>query len=69
VVQLRDGVGLALKSPLRVRVVSRFVGEKLQGDFTPQAHIFGFIHDPHAATAELPGNAVVTDCLSEHRAF
>ena len=67
VIQLRDGVGFALEAPLGVRVVGGFLGQELQGDFPGQTDVFGLVDDAHAASAELAGDAVVTDCVPEHR--
>ena len=66
-IQLRDRVGFALEAAFGIRVVGEFLGQKLEGDFPRQTDIFGFVHDAHSATAELAGDAVVTDRVPEHR--
>ena len=41
--------------------------EEFEGDAPAQLRILGFIDQAHAATAQWTQNAIVTDCLVEHR--
>src|SRR5271157_2781712 len=58
-VQRRGGPGFAPETGQRVGVLRYIWREELERDKTAEAHVLGFVHHPHAATAQLLDNAVV----------
>ena len=77
-IQSRRRSGLALKTLQRRGVFFQLVGQKLQSDVPAEIDVLGFIHDPHAAAAQLVKDAVMGDgfardqqstpkCLSDGR--
>jgi len=67
VVQGGGGLRFPLETCQRLRIVSHFIGKEFQGNKTVQARVFGFVHDTHAAPAELLDNAVMRDGLADER--
>ena len=65
VIQRGSGPRLALETAKRLRVVSNFIGQKLQGHEPVQAGVLGFINHAHSAPAELLNDAVVGDGLAD----
>jgi hypothetical protein len=58
--------GFAPETFQSLRVLRDVVRQKLQRDEAAQVLVFGFIDNPHPATAKLLDNAVMRDGLSDH---
>ena len=66
VIESGSGLRLALKTAQGLRIAGNFVGQKLEGNETMQAGIFGLVNDAHAAAAQLFDDPVVGDGLADH---
>ena len=51
----------------RLAIPSQFIGKEFQGDEAVQAGVFRLVHHTHPAAAEFLDDAVVLDCLADHR--
>jgi len=58
-VQRRGGPGFAPETGQRGGVLRYIWREELERDKAAEAHVFGFVHHSHAATAQLLDDAVV----------
>ena len=65
-IELRSRSRLARKALQRALVSDQMIGNELQRDMPPQAHIFRLIDNSHPAAAELPKHAVVGNGLTHH---
>ena len=65
--QRRDDSRFAQEAVHRLRIRSRFDGQQLDCDVTPEARVLSFIHHPHAAAAKLGEDAIVRDGEADHR--
>jgi hypothetical protein len=63
-VQRGGGAGFTPETFQRRRVLSRRLGQQLDGNQTTELLVFGFIHDAHAAPAQATDDPVV----APHRA-
>ena len=59
------GLGFASESFERLAVLGEFLGQKLQGDKTAEARVFGFIDHAHATAAELLDDPVMGDVVKQ----
>ena len=66
VVQRRSSTRFALKALQRSLVLRHFLWKELECDPSSQLRVFGFVDDTHSAAAELRGNLVMGDGLSNH---
>src|SRR5208337_5543143 len=64
VIQGGSGPRLPLETCERLRVVSDFVRQKLQGHEPVQADVLGLVNHAHSATAQLLDDAIVGDGLA-----
>ena len=60
-------LGFALEAAECLRVAGHFVGQEFQAYKTVQPSVLGLVNHPHPAAAELFDNAVVRNCLVDHR--
>ncbi len=65
-VQGGRSLGFALKSGQDLGIAGDIFGEKFQGNEAMEARVLSFVNDSHAATAELFGDPVVRDGLTNH---
>jgi hypothetical protein len=65
-VQRRCGPRLQQKTVERILIARKSRRQKLQRNTALQVEILRFINDPHAAAAQLAGNAVMRDGLADH---
>ena len=65
-VELRRGPSLARKAVERAFVLDQVIGNKLQRDMAPQAHVFRLVDHSHPAAAQFPNHAVVGHSLPNH---
>src|SRR5271157_4555463 len=65
VIQGRGRPRLPLETAERLRVVSNFVGQKLQGHETVQSDVLGLVNHAHSATTQLLDDAVMGDGLAD----
>src|SRR5579864_1387849 len=63
-VQGGRGLGLALKTSERSRLIGEFVGKQLQYDVATQLEVFRFVYHTHAPAADLADDAVMGNRLS-----
>src|SRR2546426_8661004 len=66
VVQGGRGLGFALKTSERMRVLGNFGGQELQGNETVQPHVLGLVDHTHASATELLDDVVMRDGLADH---
>ena len=64
-VECRCGLGLALESAERLRVIGQFVGKKLQGDHPSELRVFRLVDNTHPSATEFLNDAVVRDGLAD----
>lgn len=65
-IQSGSRLRFALESGQGLRIAGHFVGEKLEGDETMEASVFGLIHYTHATTAEPFEDTVVRNGPADH---
>src|ERR1700693_6613367 len=66
-VECRCSLGFTLKAAERLRIAGHFVGQEFQTHKTMQASVLGLVNHPPPADTELFDNAVVRNCLVDHR--
>ena len=66
-IQRRSGPRLSPEALQRLRILRSFLGQKLQGNKTPQRSVFRFIDNSHPTAAQQFHNPVVGNCCSNHR--
>jgi hypothetical protein len=67
-VQGRSGLRLTLEASEGLRILGDLIGQELQGDKAVQFYILSLVNHTHPATAQPLDDAVVRDCLADHRA-
>ena len=67
VIQRRRGPRLAAESGQRLGIVGEVGRQELQRDEALQPRVLGFVHDAHAAAAQLLDDAVVRERLTDQR--
>src|SRR3990172_4461158 len=65
VVECGCGTGFPLKPVQGFRITPQLVGQNLEGHVPPQAGVLRFVHDAHAAAAELLHDAIVGNRLAD----
>src|SRR5262245_8514545 len=58
------GASFALKTLQGLPIAGKFVGQEFQGDKSAQAGVFRFVHDAHAAGADLLQNTIMRNHLA-----
>src|ERR1700693_5151243 len=66
-VECRCSLGFPLEAAEGLRIAGHFVGQEFQPHKTMQASVLGLVNHPHPAATELFDNAVVRNCLVDHR--
>jgi hypothetical protein len=61
-----SGLSLLMEAAAEVEIGAAFRGEKLEGDEAVEFGVAGFVHDAHAAGAELFEDQVVVDGAVGH---
>ena len=56
----------ALEAGQRLRITANLLGQKFKGHEAVQACVLGFVDYPHATAAELVGDSIVGDGLTDH---
>ena len=51
-----------------LRIAGNVIGEELEGNETAELGVFGLVDHTHAAATQLFNNAIVRNCLADHRA-
>jgi len=69
VVQSRRRARLPTEALLGHRIAGNVVGKQLEGDEAAQTRVFGFVHNPHTAAAELFHDAIVRDLPAYHTTY
>jgi hypothetical protein len=65
-IESRGCPGFAPEALEGLAVAGQRIGQEFQRDVAAEAQVFGFVHDTHAATAELFKDAVMCDGLPNH---
>ena len=60
------GAGFTLETVERLAVLRKLLRQKLKGDATTEARVFGLVHHTHTTTAELLDYTVMGDGLAGH---
>ena len=65
-IQCGSSLGLALKTGDRLRVMGHVLGEELERDQAVELQVLSFVHDAHAAAAQLLEDPVVRNAVADH---
>jgi hypothetical protein len=65
-VQSRSCTGLPLETLQSLAVFGEFFWKELQGYVAAELQVFGLIHHPHPASAQLPQDFVMRERLADH---
>ena len=65
-IECRSGTGFALKTFEGLGIFGKLFRKKLQRHVAAEVHVFRFIHHTHAASADLPQDAIVRNDLAYH---
>src|SRR6266576_3894813 len=57
---------IALEASQRLQITANLLRQKFKGHEAVQACVLGFVDYPHATTAELVGDSIVGDGLTDH---
>src|SRR5215472_12716265 len=65
-IQYGSSLGLALKTGDRLRVMGHVFGQELERDQAAELQVLSFVHDAHAAAAQLLEDPVVRNAVADH---
>src|SRR5215831_21061542 len=65
-IQCGSSLGLALKTGDRLRVMGYVLGQELERDQAAELQVLSFVHDAHAAAAQLLEDPVVRNGVADH---
>ena len=67
VIESRCSLRLTLKTGESLGVFGYLVGQEFERDKAMEPGVLGFVHHPHATTAQLLYDPIVRDGLADHR--